>query len=156
DPQPRHDRQVYSVPIHVQLDNFHFEPTTGFFDLGDDLDGSVLRDAPAGQPFVLLGDVDGDGRADLAFNDSALAFSDPPKLRVVSGLSGATISSSPGLVGAGTNAWLADAGDLDGDGLDDLAIGAPLAVGSGGNQGLVSLRSAATGALLMVVEAPDP
>lgn len=139
--------------VWATLHNFEFLPKTGFFDLGDDLDAATLRVSEGGLPLALCGDVDGDGLGDFAFNDSGKQFSSPGLVRVVSGLSGALLATMPGQPQVEEAAWLDDVGDLDGDGVSELAAGEPTFAGGTGR---VVLRSAATGAVWLELPSPAP
>ena len=78
---------------------------------------------------VATGDFDGDGIGDVACStavgdDSGYTVARP--VRIVSGAPGGTVLHELGSGGAGGfGRALATPGDLDGDGIDDLAIGAP-------------------------------
>jgi len=75
------------------------------------------------------GDVDGDGTLDFiagAHPDAALT---PGYARVLSGFDGATmLLLSDNTLGSGFGSSVAGIGDVDGDGHDDLAVGAPNSV----------------------------
>jgi hypothetical protein len=130
----------------------------GTVELRSGADGALLRtldgDAAldhAGWAVAGLGDLDGDGRGDLAVGlpDSDLAQLDAGCVRVVSGASGTTLRQHLGLAaGEGLGSALAPAGDCDGDGVTDLLIGAWRADAAGADAGRVELRSGRTGALL--------
>ncbi|MCC6782653.1 MAG: FG-GAP repeat protein [Planctomycetes bacterium] len=108
--------------------------------------GDRLGSAVAG-----LGDVDGDGRADFAvaapYDDRG--GRDAGAVVVVSGASGVLLWTAFGHAPfEQLGLALANAGDLDGDGREDLAAGAPLATGAAELAGLVRAYSGASGALL--------
>lgn len=101
-----------------------------------------------GQAVVSLGDVDGDGTPDMAVGDpSGAGFAG--EVSVFSGKSGALILSLSGQVpGNEFGASLAGLGDLNGDGVPDLAVGVPLSQVAGPGSGRVELRSGADGSLI--------
>jgi hypothetical protein len=95
-----------------------------------------------GQSVAGAGDVDGDGHADLvvgAYRDLSIQVTCLAK--VFSGRTGALLHNLPGAFGDQFGWSVASMGDVDGDGLDDLAIGADAG-------GYVNLYSGGTGALL--------
>lgn len=102
---------------------------------GDRLGASLAR----------LGDLDGDGREDFACGAPGGAGA----VRLVSGHHGDTLTSFAGTeLDADFGGSLALAGDLDGDGLADLLVGAPRADSSGTDAGAVQMLSMSTGAAL--------
>lgn len=71
--------------------------------------------------FVAAGDVNGDGRADIIVAPDAGA---PPVVRVFDGTTGALIASFPAYGPTFTGGVTVAAGDVNGDGRDDIITGA--------------------------------
>lgn len=102
-----------------------------------------------------LGDVDGDGLADLAVGanlDDNMGLNSG-SVTAFSGATGAVLWSINGSSGADQfGASIANAGDVDGDGVDDLIIGAPEDNATAGSARLVS---GATGGTLALFSGDD-
>ena len=82
----------------------------------DTLFTTVMPSGWCGTALVATGDVDGDGRPDLAESDGAT-------LRWISGVNGSIVRSAVVGTFQGSHVVLADAGDLDGDGVSDVFVG---------------------------------
>ena len=110
---------------------------------------------------VGLGDVDGDGLPDFATGGTWHLFNttDPGNVYVCKGSTGSLVRKHTGEFGGDDFGYaLANAGDVNGDGVADLLVGAPDLVATGGHDvggttaGRVELYSGATGALLLQVQ----
>lgn len=93
-----------------------------------------------------LGDVDGDGRSDLLVG-APDASASRGEIRIVSGMTGATIRSHVGTNAGDRYGYGGGAiGDVSGDAVPDYAAGAAM-----GGQGVVAVRSGSDGSLLYAV-----
>jgi hypothetical protein len=104
-----------------------------------------------GPPMATLGDVDADGHDDFAARCLNLhaGFPDAHVVHVVSGADGSVMSTFGGLLGGEYVGYsVAGPGDLDGDGVPDLALGAPQA---GNAMGYIAAFSLADGSELFRV-----
>lgn len=105
-----------------------------------------------GTSAVALGDVDHDGRADVAVAapEDKTNGDDSGSVRVFSGSSGAVLWWWYGNSGYDYFGHSIGAGDFDGDGFADMMIGAPRDEGPGvpGDAGIVRVYSCQTGLLL--------
>lgn len=102
-----------------------------------------------GQSVIGLGDTNGDGVPDFA---AAAPFGDAPYVGVYSGIDGSPLLTIPSLNQSAFGQALANAGDVDGDGVADILIGAPY----GNTGGAVYIVSSVSGESLNFVESgPD-
>ncbi|HVS10818.1 MAG TPA: integrin alpha, partial [Planctomycetota bacterium] len=127
-----------------------------------ELVGSLTMES-LGSAVVLLGDVDGDGLPDWAagapFHNNVTTI--PGRVYVCKGSTAAAIRVLNGAIGGDDFGYaLADAGDVDGDGVRDLLVGAPDFPQSSGHDsgtpGSVYLFSGASGAQLLHVTGDNP
>ncbi len=127
-----------------------FSTTTGaqlFVSRGRQKDGNY------GADLALMGDLDGDGREDFAVGAPGETQNGATgRVHLRSGLDGSRIRVVKGPQGAlGFGRSVARVTDLDGDGIRDLAIGAPAEVLPSGGRGVVYIVSTATGAFLRTI-----
>jgi hypothetical protein len=98
------------------------------------------------------GDVDGDGFVDFAVGSPQFVNSSgvtTGRVTVFSGKDGSVIRAINGAADSRFGVALANPGDLDGDGVGDLVVGAPRHLdGSGVETGCVTVLSGATGSVL--------
>src|SRR5690606_11214716 len=113
-----------------------------------------------GTSFAALGDIDGDGIADLAVGDpsyrSGGTLLGSGIVYVISGADGSILRSHEGDPARNQSFGTALATlDADGDGIPDLAVGAPGHAGSTGfGSGAVRIYSGADGSLLSSATGP--
>lgn len=123
--------------------------------------GSLLREilqpwseGELGARVFRLGDLDGDGVDDIVMNQRRLNGAASRAL-VVSGATGVQLRSFEGATADEEYAWSAmPLPDVDGDGVDDFALGAISPPGLPGPEH-VDIRSGASGALLQRFDSPD-
>ena len=122
-------------------------------------DGSIIYEVAGsvtgkkfGQTLAALGDTDKDGVADLAVGQPSEVDTTESDLSVVWILSGATGRKrrklSSGIADDRFGYAIASAGDLDGDGVDDLLVGAYRDSHGGMSAGAVYVFSGASGSLI--------
>lgn len=126
----------------------------GFLEVRNRQSGSLLHtwrsDTPANRfarSIAVLADVDGDLCADLAIGMPALAATGTGLLELRSGRTGARLWSES-IGSATTGEALAALDDVDGDGVQDLVVGAPPGDVHGQERGRAFICSGATGAIL--------
>ncbi|RME34296.1 MAG: hypothetical protein D6786_05325 [Gammaproteobacteria bacterium] len=100
-----------------------------------------------------VGDVNGDGYTDLAIGatgtDDPFAGADAGEVQLLSGVDGHILWQARGAAGYDAlGGIIAVAGDVNGDGQADVALGIPGSDAYGANAGEVQMRSGADGSLL--------
>lgn len=109
----------------------------------------AMTGASFGWALAPLGDLDGDAVLDIAVAAPAFSSSGPGDVHVFSGATGVLVRVISGPATAQRFGYALDAtGDVDGDGVDDLLIGAPGATGGSFAPARAYVHSGATGALL--------
>jgi hypothetical protein len=118
-------------------------------------DGASAGDA-LGSAVAGAGDVNGDGYADVLVGAPG-AGGNQGLAEVYSGFNGAVLHELAGqAAGERLGAAVAGAGDVDGDGFDDVAVGVPGSAQAGPGAGVVRLVSGATGADIRILTGPEP
>lgn len=136
---------------------------TGMAQVFSGADGSVLwtfhgenTNDRLGVCVAGIGDLDGDGHDDVAagaplYDGSGFSNDNRGRVYVYSGRTGALLYTLTGEAEGDNFGWaVCAAGDADGDGLPDLAVGAPLNDALGSNTGRVYLYSGPDGAPIRV------
>ncbi len=109
-----------------------------------------------GTSVALVGDIDDDGILDLLVGidprDAQGQPTAPGSARLHSGADGTLLHAfTGGVTGSGFGLIVAAAGDIDGDGVLDVAVGEPFADAHGDDAGTLHVYSGASGAVLHTV-----
>lgn len=152
---------IVDIAVADQSYSFPDSSASGIVYLLSGADGSLIRNYDGIQArsqnfgFALATlDADGDGVSDLAVGATGTANEDGPSAGAVwiySGADGSVISSTIGSSRSAYGSALANAGDRNGDGFDELFVGAPFA----NSRGEVTILSAADGTTLGTIPAPS-
>jgi hypothetical protein len=111
------------------------------------------NDGELGFAVAFVGDVDGDGVDDYAFGDPHTSVAATGKVELVSGATGASIRTWVAPSAGQFGCALALAGDVDGDGVGELVVGAMGEPVAPFTTGVVRLYSGANGALISTTPA---
>lgn len=101
-----------------------------------------------GRALAGVGDLDGDGLGDLVVGAPRPLGDAPGYARAISSAGGATLLQVTGESGEMFGTSVARAGDVDGDGVEDFAVGSPRDGARGQNSGSVSVWNGESGAEL--------
>jgi hypothetical protein len=117
-------------------------------------------DQQLGVAVAKLGDVDGDGQADVLVGTDPRTLlgqpAAPGSVRLLSGADGSLIRAhTDGSLGSGYGTVVAALGDVTGDGVPDLGVGAPRADANGLDSGTAHLYSGADGASWYTIHGPQ-
>lgn len=140
-------------PSVAEYSQFQLVPAA-LSDLGDAVIASYegkLADVQFGTRLEAAGDLDGDGRSDLLVGEGIPATFQTVvrSVHVLSMRAGGELDTlTDGLPGTAFGASIAALGDVDGDGVPDIAIGAPLDDTSAQDAGAIHVYSGRTRALL--------
>jgi hypothetical protein len=144
------------------LDNLRFVPEPGLHELGFGLDGAPHYDRPLPSEGIswfygeaaAVDDQDGDGVRDVALGLPVQSYEaeNLGRVLVISGRTGKTIREFVGEDDGNLGMSVADAGDVDGDGVGDLAAGEPNPPAP--NLARVHVWSGATGEAITVLTGP--
>lgn len=135
-------------------------PPSGSVQLRSGRDGGLIRTLvgrAAGDQFgsalAGIGDLDGDGLAELAVGApyGDLGGTNGGELQVFSGADGSAILAIQGQAWDQLGRSVAMAGDLNGDGVPDIAVGVPFSDVGAFNGGSAYVLSGSTGARLLAV-----
>jgi len=136
------------------------EPAAGCVQARSGRSGAVLWTAGGSEPgerfghsLDLLGDLDGDGRAEVVVGApyADAAGTNAGRVVVLSGADGSRLRERHGAAWDQLGSSVCALGDLDGDGLAELACGVPFADPGAFNAGAALVLSGADGAILFEV-----
>lgn len=148
--------------VAVGAPSFASSPQPGYVRLHSGATGALLWSASGsanmdqfGGALAGLGDLDGDGRGEVAVGAKQLTTGAAGYVRVLSGANGAVVREfAGGAAGSRFGTAVAAAGDVDYDGVSDLWVGAPEATNTLSRAGRIDCYSGASGSLLASFDGP--
>ena len=145
----------YAVPT----DGFGFDEVTlrslDYATIANVQSTTVTTNGRFGTSMVGIADVSGDGFPDLAVGHPGFN-SGSGRVEIYSGVDGSFISAAtPSISGDQFGAAIANIGDMNGNGSDDILIGAPLNDQNGISAGAAFFYDTKTGAQLRVLYGPE-
>ena len=149
---PFYIRLAWSDESPIPTDGFAFDSITlrplGYSTLGVIQSTVPTSNGQFGASVAQLADLNGDGFQDVAIGHPNFNLS-RGRVEIYSGKDESLLSSATqGILGDEFGRAVASVGDLNGDGFDELLVGAPFNDGAGANAGAAFVYSTKTGARL--------